>query len=144
MWAEPNQLPSCSLGFNLNIKVTLNEGPRSRVQWNRIIPLAESHILDPLSLDEGPRPKSGKLRLPPPPQELEGELMIWRTKVSYRVPTQGFNLLQMSPNWFLSIWTLDPEAKVGPRSSSKLTLWRDTTLRSPIFKWAQLTYVEQM
>jgi hypothetical protein len=81
---------------------------------------------------------------PPPPQELEGELMIWRTKVSYRVPTQGFNLLQMSPNWFLSIWTLDPEAKVGPRSYSKLTLWRDTTLRSPIFKWAQLTYVEQM
>jgi len=23
-------------------------------------------------------------------------------------PTQGFNLLQMSPNWLLGIWTLDP------------------------------------
>jgi hypothetical protein len=23
-------------------------------------------------------------------------------------PTQGFNLLQMNPNWFLGIWTLDP------------------------------------
>ncbi len=50
MWAEPNQLPSCSLGFNLNITVTLDEGPRSRIQWNRIILLAESHKLDPLSL----------------------------------------------------------------------------------------------
>jgi len=23
-------------------------------------------------------------------------------------PTPGFNLLQMSPNWFLQIWILDP------------------------------------
>ncbi len=23
-------------------------------------------------------------------------------------PTQGFNLLQMSPNWFLGIWTRSP------------------------------------
>ncbi len=27
--------------------------------------------------------------------------------------TQGFNQLQMSPNWFLGIQTLDPPHKVG-------------------------------
>jgi hypothetical protein len=26
-------------------------------------------------------------------------------------PTQGFNLLQISPNWFLGNWTLDPHLK---------------------------------
>jgi hypothetical protein len=26
-------------------------------------------------------------------------------------PTQGFNLLQISPNWFLGNWTLDPRVK---------------------------------
>ncbi len=26
-------------------------------------------------------------------------------------PTQGFNLLQISPNWFLGNWTLDPRLK---------------------------------
>jgi hypothetical protein len=34
-------------------------------------------------------------------------------------PTQGFNLLQISPNWFLGIWTLDP-SKVGLRGPSFL------------------------
>jgi hypothetical protein len=36
---------------------------RSNVQLNRAILLAESHKLNPWSLDEGPRPKSGKSRL---------------------------------------------------------------------------------
>jgi hypothetical protein len=35
-------------------------------------------------------------------------------------PTQGFNLLQISPNWFLRNWTLDPLSKVGLQSSSKI------------------------
>jgi hypothetical protein len=26
-------------------------------------------------------------------------------------PTQGFNLLQINPNWFLGNWTLDPRLK---------------------------------
>jgi len=142
MWAEPNQLPSCSLGFNLNIKVTVDEGPRSRVQWNRIIPLAESHILDPLSLDEGPRPKSGKLS--PPPKSSKESSWFGEPRSAIGFQLKDSICFKWVPNWFLSIWTLDPEAKVGPRSSSKLTLWRDTTLRSPIFKWAQLTYVEQL
>jgi hypothetical protein len=35
-------------------------------------------------------------------------------RVQGRGPTQGFNLLQMSPNWFLQIWTLGPPlSKVG-------------------------------
>jgi hypothetical protein len=33
-------------------------------------------------------------------------------------PTQGFNLLQISPNWFLGNWTLDDtRLKWGLRSS---------------------------
>jgi hypothetical protein len=37
-------------------------------------------------------------------------------------PTQGFNLLQISPNWFLRNWTLDPLSKVGLQSSSKFDI----------------------
>jgi len=33
----------------------------------------------------------------------------WGYGPRYR-PTQGFNLLQISPNWFLGNWTLDPRA----------------------------------
>jgi hypothetical protein len=47
-----------------------------------------------------------------PKTVLKGELLIWRTKNQAGdqgyTPTQGFNLLQMSPNWFLGNWTLDP------------------------------------
>jgi hypothetical protein len=63
--------------------------------------LADSHKLDPWSLDEGLRPKSGKLRLnlhdtilegksigsntQKKKEKLKGELLIWRTKVQARV-----------------------------------------------------------
>jgi hypothetical protein len=68
-------------------------------------------------MDEGSRPKSGKLRLNLHgtcfggkinwlgPKMLKGELLIWRTK-NQASPTQGFNLLQISSNWFLGYWTL--------------------------------------
>jgi hypothetical protein len=49
--------------WNSSIRATLDEGPRSRSQWNRTILLAESHKLGPLPLDERPWPKSGKLKL---------------------------------------------------------------------------------
>jgi len=95
----------------------LDENPRSRVQSNRAILLAESHKLDPRPLDEGPRPKSGKLRLNlhgtilegksislgPKGKGLKGELVIWRTKMQARVLARvegkvlGFNLPQMNP-----------------------------------------------
>jgi len=58
------------------IRTTLDEGPRSRDQWIQAILLVrsrdqwiqaillvESFKLVPRPLDEGPRPKSGKLRL---------------------------------------------------------------------------------
>jgi hypothetical protein len=45
------------------LRATLNEGPSSKVQWNRTILLDEGHKLDAHPLDESPRPKSGKLRL---------------------------------------------------------------------------------
>jgi hypothetical protein len=35
-------------------RATFNEGPRSRVQWNRAILLDEGHKLDPQPLDQGP------------------------------------------------------------------------------------------
>jgi len=41
----------------------LNEGPRSKVYLKRTILWNENHQLDPQSLDEDPRPKSGKSRL---------------------------------------------------------------------------------
>jgi hypothetical protein len=47
--------------------------------------------------------------------ELKEELMIWRTKMQARlqgmVQLKGFNLLQISPNWFLGIWNLEPHLK---------------------------------
>ncbi len=45
------------------LRVTLDEGPRSRDQWIQAVLLVESFKLVPRPLDEGPRPKSGKLRL---------------------------------------------------------------------------------
>jgi hypothetical protein len=42
---------------------------------------------------------------------LKGELLIRRTKNQARdkgtLQTQGFNLLQIGPNWFLGNWMLD-------------------------------------
>jgi hypothetical protein len=43
--------------------MTLDESPRSRVQWNRAILLAESHKLDPWPSHEGPTPKSDESKL---------------------------------------------------------------------------------
>jgi hypothetical protein len=45
------------------IRVTLDEGPRSGEQCIQAILLVESFKLVPRPLDEGPRPKSGTLRL---------------------------------------------------------------------------------
>jgi hypothetical protein len=33
----------------------------------------------------------------------------------YSLPTQGFNLLQISPNWFLGNWTMDLLSKASLR-----------------------------
>ncbi len=78
-----------------------------------------------MTLDKGPRPKSGKLR-----QNLHGTCfggkIIWfgpKNSAQKRSPDlenqesgqgprysphQGFNLLQFGPNWFLGNWTLHP------------------------------------
>jgi hypothetical protein len=58
---RPSILPQFSVLGNLS--VTLDKGPRSRDQWVQAILLVESFKLVPRPLDEGPRPKSGKLRL---------------------------------------------------------------------------------
>jgi hypothetical protein len=96
------------IGFGLSTKIkksghlraTLDEGPRSRVQWNRAIILDESHKLAPWPLDEGPRPKSGKIKAiptwhnsggkinrfrPKTKKELKRRAHDWRTKLQARV-----------------------------------------------------------
>jgi hypothetical protein len=55
------------------LRATLNEGPKSRVQWNRAVLLDGRYKLDPWPLDEGPRPKSGKSRLNLHGASLEGK-----------------------------------------------------------------------
>jgi hypothetical protein len=57
---------------------------------------------------------------------LKGELPIWRTKNQardprYSSPTQGFNLLQISSNWFLGNWTLDTGLSSGPKTTRGLS-----------------------
>jgi hypothetical protein len=105
---------------------TLDEGPRSRDKWIEAILLVESFKFVPRTLDEGPRPKSGKLRLiwhllwrenqivrikrsaKRRPPDLENQESGWGPRYT---PSQGFNLLHMSPNWILGNWTLDPRLK---------------------------------
>jgi hypothetical protein len=88
--------------------------------------LAESHKLDPHPLDESPRPESGKSRLNRHGTILDGKsdgLNQNKKGANWRAhdlknqdtrqgpgqgPTQGINLLQMTPNWFLGIQTLNP------------------------------------
>jgi hypothetical protein len=40
--------------------------------------------------------------------DLKNQESGWGPRYS---PTQGFNLLQISPNWFLGNWTLNPHLK---------------------------------
>jgi hypothetical protein len=61
-------IPSFVLGVvqcwrHILLRATLDEGPMSRDQWIQTILLVESFKLVPRPLDEGPIPKSGKLRL---------------------------------------------------------------------------------
>jgi hypothetical protein len=46
---------------SLNLRATLDKVPRSRDRWIQVILLVESFKLVPRSLDEGQRPKSGKI-----------------------------------------------------------------------------------
>jgi len=78
-----------------------------------------------------PIPKSGKLRLKPTLHLFWRENQLIQTQKNsakrrapdmesqesgygprYNSPTQGFNLLQIGPNWFLRNWTLDPLLKI--------------------------------
>ncbi len=62
LWSFPPFMDNF-IAWNSSIRAAFNECRRSPVQWNRAILLAESHKSDPLPLDEGPWPKSGKWRL---------------------------------------------------------------------------------
>lgn len=86
-------------------KGTSHEGPRGRVEWNWIIPLAKNHKLDPRPLDKGPRQRNAKLRWHlhgiilegkptnlDPKKELKGELMVWKTNIKIKGPRQSLSL----------------------------------------------------
>jgi len=82
------------IDMNHKLKVTLDEGPGSRVQWNRVIIFDESHKLDPQPLDEHPRPKCVKLRL-----NLHGIILIGKsiyllTSSPFRTWSEGFNYIE--------------------------------------------------
>jgi hypothetical protein len=57
-------------------------------------------VLETKSIDTDPK-NSAKRRAP----DLENQESGYGQRYS---PTQGFNLLQISPNWFLGIRTVDP------------------------------------
>jgi hypothetical protein len=85
-----------------------------KVQQNRTILLVESFKLDPRALDEGPRLKSGELRLNLHGTSFGGKINWYgpKNKPKKKVhhlknqiqtrqgPTERFSLLQMGPNWF--------------------------------------------
>jgi hypothetical protein len=83
----------------MTLRVTLDKDPRSRDQWIQAILMVQCFKWVPRHLDEGPRPKSGKLRLNlhgtcfggkinqlvrTNKTVLKGELLIWRTKSQAR------------------------------------------------------------
>jgi hypothetical protein len=97
--AKDIQKQICPPGWRL--RATLDSGPRSRVQWNRTIITAESQKLDAWPLDEGPRPKSDKLRLILHSTILEGK-------------STGLNQKEKSSKE--SSWFGEPRCKLGSDS----------------------------
>ncbi len=104
-----------------HLRPTLHEGSRSRDQWIQAILLVESFKLSQGLYTEGSRPKSGKVRLNLHGTSFGGKInWLWpknsakrrahdleNQESGYSLLTQGFNLLQISPNWFLGNWTMD-------------------------------------
>ncbi len=99
-----------------------------RVQCLGTNELVENFKLVPRLVNEGPRPKSDKLRLNLHGTYFGGKINWFEPKNGAKrrapnlenhesgqgpmySPTQGFNLLQISPNRFLGNWTLDPLLK---------------------------------
>ncbi len=99
-----------------------------RVQCLGTNELVKNFKLVQRPVDEGPRPKSDKLKLNLNGTYFGGKINWFEPKYSAKrrapdlenhesrqgpmySPTQGFNLLQISPNWFLGNWTLDPPVK---------------------------------
>jgi hypothetical protein len=70
------------------LRGTLDEGPMSRDQWIQTILLVESFKLVPRPLDEGPIPKSGKLRLNLHGTWFEGKInwFSWKQSAKRRAP----------------------------------------------------------
>jgi len=109
----------------LQLRATLDKGPRSQDQWIQAILLVESFKLVPRPLNEGLRPESGKLRLNLHGTCFGGKINWFKqnnsakgrtpyleneeeSRYGPRYSPTWFNLLQISPNWFLGnwIWTL--------------------------------------
>ncbi len=98
------------------LRATLEEGPRSRVQWNKAILLDESHKLDPWPLKEDPWPKIGKLRLNLHGTILEGKSIGLDPKKKKRTSKE-------------SSWFGEPRCKQAARIQLKDSI---------CFKWVQI------
>jgi hypothetical protein len=80
----------CRQTWTEDIKHHFRWGPRSKVQWNRAILLDQSHKFDPQPHDQNQAKPTwhrfgGKITWLQPRKKLEGELMVWRTKMQASV-----------------------------------------------------------
>jgi hypothetical protein len=98
-----------SCGSSRELRPTLDEGLKYRVQWNRAVLFSESHKLDPQPIDEGPRPKKWQIVAKPTWRHFGGQInwfgprqraqkeSLWfgaprcKARVQGRLQTQGFN-----------------------------------------------------
>ncbi len=117
----------CLICF-FQLKGDFRQGSKVQGTWIQEFLLIKSFKLVPRPSDQGPRPKSGKLRLNLYGTCFGGKINRFGPKNSAKrrtpdfknqesgqgprySPPQGFNLLQISPNWFLGTWTLHPWLK---------------------------------
>jgi len=106
-------------GLVQNLRVTLDKGPRSRVQWNRAFLLVKSLKLVARLLDKGSGSRQIKwwfnlhdiileafwkeTQLVRTKKKLKGELIVWRTKVYARVQGYSFFLLFCSFSFLVEV-----------------------------------------
>jgi hypothetical protein len=138
-FVEDKQMPISMIIFTLlllasgrALKATLDEGPRSRDQWiHQAILLIESIKLVPRPFRWGSKTKKWQMEAKPTRHLLWRENpLVWTKKPCkrrasqlenqesgygprYSSPTQGFNLLQIIPNWFQGSCRVEPHLKLA-------------------------------
>jgi hypothetical protein len=132
------------------LRAILNKGPRSSDQWIQAILFVESFKLVPRPLDEGPRPKSGKLRKTYMEPVLEGksigsdqETLLkkespWFGEPRIRLGTkvQFSSRIQFGSNQS----TLVPR-KLDPRPSSKVCIYFYNIAGFVVLGWSSFPFI---